>query len=155
MDANPGAALELTAIYSYMRDLWEHIIAHYMYAFGALWMSWAQVYAYCDQVHGPLSILSKILFAIGSLLYGLLIAGVAVEFPYGLYVGLPYSLVLGIVCACLIMLRPQNLDKGGILTMGRRMVLQYYLGASVVALVIVIGWLAKYGFKNRLEADVF
>lgn len=34
MSANPGVADELEAIYSYMRNFWEHIIAHYMYAFG-------------------------------------------------------------------------------------------------------------------------
>lgn len=34
MAANPDVADELQAIYSYMRNFWEHIIAHYMYAFG-------------------------------------------------------------------------------------------------------------------------
>lgn len=30
----PALASELIAIYSYMRDTWEHYIAHYMYALG-------------------------------------------------------------------------------------------------------------------------
>lgn len=64
-------ASELTEIYSYMRDTWEHYIAHYMYAFGAMWMSWVQIFfAFRDQVQVDLDVLSKVVFAIGSLIYG-------------------------------------------------------------------------------------
>lgn len=60
--------------------------------------------------------------------------------------------------------------------MGRRMVLQYYLGktmweykgiivmetsrlttflgASVVGLIVIIGWVGKYGFNNRTAAGI-
>lgn len=46
-------------------------------------------------------------------------------------VGLVYTILLGGVCILLITLNRQGLEKGGILTMGRRMVLQYYLGTFV------------------------
>ncbi|KAI8089140.1 uncharacterized protein BX664DRAFT_332283 [Halteromyces radiatus] len=145
----------LQQIYSYMRDLWEHIIAHYMYAFGGMVMSWAQLFAFRNQVHGPLTIGTKIVFALGSLVYGLLLAGIAIEFPDGLYVGLVYSIVIGLICICLMVFKPNGLSKGGgILTMGRRMVLQFYLGACVVGLIIVIIWIGIYGFQNRLAAGV-
>ncbi|ORY97507.1 hypothetical protein BCR43DRAFT_489898 [Syncephalastrum racemosum] len=145
---------QLTAIYLYMEDLWEHKIAHYMYAFGAMWMSWTQILAFRDQVNGPLSMTNKFVFALGSLVYGALLAAVAIEFPDGLYVGLVYTLVIGSACVLLITLNRRRLPKGGILAMGRRIVLQYYLGACVVGLIVVIAWIAKYGFVNRKAAGV-
>lgn len=77
-------------------------------------------------------------------------AAVAIEFPQGLYgklivksvsvtseqsnwivnniVGLVYTILLGASCILLITLNRQGLEKGGIFTMGSRIVLQYYLG---------------------------
>ncbi|SAL94849.1 hypothetical protein [Absidia glauca] len=86
--AHPDAVAEypvLYQIYSNMRDLWEHIVAHYMYAFGGMIMSWAQLFAFRHQVHGPLTFGTKVVFMFGSLIYGLLLAGIAIEFPDGLY----------------------------------------------------------------------
>lgn len=126
-----------------------------------MWMSWVQILAFRDQVNGPLSMLNKVVFALGSLVYGrssppneaktqlydigALLAAVAIEFPDGLYgkykkpgkgflryqylvVGLVYTLVIGSICILIITLNRRRLPKGGILTMGRRTVLQYYLG---------------------------
>ena len=76
---------ELESIYSYMRNLWEHIIGHYMYAAGAVIMSWAQIAAFCDQTHGPLTTGYQVLFCIASLVYGLLIGAIAIDFPGGCY----------------------------------------------------------------------
>ncbi|CAO3588894.1 unnamed protein product [Absidia cylindrospora] len=144
----------LQQIYSYMRDLWEHVIAHYMYAFGGMVMSWAHLFAFRNQVHGPLTLGTKIVFALGSLVYGLLLAGIAIEFPDGLYVGLVYAIVIGLVCVAIILFKPNGLRKGGLLTMGRRMVPQFYLGSCVVGLIIVIIWIGIFGFQNRLDAGV-
>jgi hypothetical protein len=86
--AHPDVVAEypvLYQIYSNMRDLWEHIVAHYMYAFGGMIMSWAQLFAFRRQVHGPLTFGTKVVFMFGSLIYGLLLAGIAIEFPDGLY----------------------------------------------------------------------
>ncbi|KAI8329826.1 hypothetical protein BC941DRAFT_463613 [Chlamydoabsidia padenii] len=145
----------LYQIYSNMRDLWEHIIAHYMYAFGGMIMSWAQLFTFRHQVHGPLTLGTKVVFMLGSLVYGLLLAGIAIEFPYGLYVGLIYSIVIGLICVLLIIRRRNGLRPyGDLFTIAPRMVPQFYLGACIVGLVIVIIWIAIFGFKNRLDAGV-
>ncbi|KAG2185039.1 hypothetical protein INT43_000952 [Umbelopsis isabellina] len=144
----------LNEMYLNMEDLWEHKIAHYMYAFGGMWMSWVQLFLYRNQVHGPLSLFTKIIWIIGTILYGVLLAGVAIEFPDGLYVGLVYTIVIGTICILIITLKANGLRRGGILTMGQRMVIQYYLGACVIGLVVVIAWIAKYGFQNRKAAGI-
>ncbi|CEG63112.1 hypothetical protein RMATCC62417_00314 [Rhizopus microsporus] len=116
----------LEEIYSNMRDLWEHVIAHYMYAGGAMVMSWVQLFVYRNQVHGPLSRGTTIVWCIGSVVYGLLIAGVAIEFPSGLIVGLIYCIVIGLVAVCMMLFNKMNLPKGGIFTAGRRMANMVY-----------------------------
>jgi hypothetical protein len=141
-------------MYLNMEDLWEHKIAHYMYAFGGMWMSWVQLFLYRNQVHGPLSLFARTLWIIGTILYGALLAGVAIEFPDGLYVGLIYTIVIGTICILMMTLKRNGLQRGGIFTMGQRMVIQYYLGACVIGLVVVIAWIAKYGFQNRKAAGI-
>lgn len=42
-------AQELKQGYMLMQDEWEHTISHYMYAFGALGMSWCEMVAYSGQ----------------------------------------------------------------------------------------------------------
>ncbi|CAM0135937.1 unnamed protein product [Umbelopsis sp. WA50703] len=144
----------LNEMYLNMEDLWEHKIAHYMYAFGGMWMSWVQLFLYRNQVHGPLSLFARTLWIIGTILYGALLAGVAIEFPDGLYVGLIYTIVIGTICILMMTLKRNGLQRGGIFTMGQRMVIQYYLGACVIGLVVVIAWIAKYGFQNRKAAGI-
>lgn len=141
-------------MYSNMRNLWEHDIAHYMYAAGAMIMSWVQLFAFRNQVHGPLPRATTIVWCIGIVFYGLLLAGVAIEFPAGLIVGLVYTIVIGGICIAMMLFNQKGLSRGGLLTMGRRMVLQFYLGACILGLVIIIIWLGIYGFKNRNAAGV-
>ncbi|KAI9274917.1 hypothetical protein EDC94DRAFT_666554 [Helicostylum pulchrum] len=111
----------LHEMYSNMRDLWEHYIAHYLYAGGAMIMSWVQLFAFRNQLHGPLPTVTKVVWIIGSIVYGLLLSAVAIQFPDGLIVGLVYSVVIGSICIAMILLNPKNLKRGGLLTMGRRM----------------------------------
>jgi hypothetical protein len=142
-------------MYLNMENLWEHYIAHYLYAGGAMIMSWVQLFAFRNQVHGPLPLMTRIVWCVGSIFYGLLLAGVAIEFPKGLIVGLIYTLVIGTVCIMMMVFNRQNLPKGGgIFTMGRRMVIQFYLGACVLGLIIIIIWIAKFGMLNRKAAGV-
>lgn len=61
-------------------------------------MSWVQIFAFRNQLHGPLKTGDQIVFAIAALIYGLLVAGVAIDFPYGTY-GTRVGLLL-IVIAC-------------------------------------------------------
>lgn len=144
----------LYEMYSNMRDLWEHYIAHYLYAGGAMMMCWVQLFAFRNQIHGPLPTTTKTIWCIGSIVYGILLAGVAIEFPQGLIVGLVYTIVLGIICILIILLNPLNLPKGGLLTMGRRMVIQFYLGSCIVGLFIIIIWIGKFGLLNRKAAGI-
>ncbi|KAI7866822.1 hypothetical protein BDF14DRAFT_1808254 [Spinellus fusiger] len=144
----------LYEMYLNMEDLWEHKIAHYMYAVGGMWMTWAQLFVFRNQVHGPLPKSTTALWILGSIGYGLLLAGVAIEFPVGLIVGLVYTLFLSTVCLCIILVNKRNIPKGGLLTMGRRMVPQFYLGACAIGFVIIIGWIGKYGLQNRKAAGV-
>ncbi|KAI8993374.1 hypothetical protein BDB01DRAFT_776107 [Pilobolus umbonatus] len=142
----------LEQMYSNMRDLWEHDIAHYMYAGGAMVMSWAQLFVFRNQVHGPLPTSTKIVWCLGILVYGLLLAAVAIDFPYGLVVGLIYAGGLSVVCISMMLFNTRYLPRGGLFTMGRRMVIQYYLMACVIALVIIIVWICIYGLKTRKAA---
>ncbi|KAG1441381.1 hypothetical protein G6F56_011510 [Rhizopus delemar] len=142
-------------MYSNMRDLWEHSIAHYMYAGGAMAMSWVQLFVFRNQTHGPLlTTTTKIVWCLGSLVYGLLIAGVAIEFPQGLILGLIYTVVIGSITVIMLLLNHQNLPKGGLLTMGRRMVIQFYLGACIVGFFIIVIWIGKFGLLNRKAAGI-
>lgn len=141
-------------MYSNMRDLWEHYIAHYLYAGGAMMMSWVQLFAFRNQVHGPLPTITKAIWCIGSIVYGLLLAGVAIEFPQGLIVGLVYTIVIGSICISMMLFNQLNLPRGGIFTMGKRMVIQFYLGACVLGLLIIIIWIGKFGFLNRKAAGI-
>lgn len=141
-------------MYSNMRDLWEHYIAHYLYAAGAMIMSWVQLFAFRNQIHGPLPTITRIVWCIGVVFYGLLLAGVAIEFPHGLIVGLVYSIVIGLVCVLMIVFNRKGLKRGGLFTMGRRMVLQFYLGACILGLIIIIIWIAIFGLVNRKAAGV-
>ncbi|EIE86936.1 hypothetical protein RO3G_11647 [Rhizopus delemar RA 99-880] len=144
----------LEEMYSNMRDLWEHYIAHYMYAAGAMAMSWVQLFVYRNQIHGPLPTPTRIVWCIGSLVYGLLVAGVAIEFPNGLIVGLIYSVVIALVAVAMLLFNKRNLPKGGLFTMGRRMVIQFYLGSCVVGFIIIIIWIGKFGLLNRKAAGI-
>lgn len=141
-------------MYSNMRDLWEHYIAHYLYAAGAMIMSWVQLFAFRNQVHGPLPTITKIVWCVGVIFYGLLLAGVAIEFPHGLIVGLVYTIVIGLICVLMMVLNRKGLKRGGLFTMGRRMVPQFYLGACILGLIIIIIWIAKFGLLNRKAAGV-
>lgn len=144
----------LEQIYLYMENVWEHYIAHYLYAAGAVIMSWVQLFAFRNQIHGPLPTTTKIVWCLGIIFYGLLLAGVAIEFPYGTIVGLVYTILIGLVCIAMMVFNPRGLRRGGLLTMGRRMVIQFYLGACVIGLIIIIIWIGKFGFENRKSAGV-
>ncbi|KAI8352476.1 hypothetical protein EDC96DRAFT_577397 [Choanephora cucurbitarum] len=112
--AHPELVLQypvLEEMYSNMRDLWEHYIAHYLYVLGAMMMSWAQLFAFRNQLHGPLPTMTRIVWCVGIVFYGLLLAGVAIEFPQGLYVGIGYTILLSCVCVAMIVFNRLNLDK--------------------------------------------
>ncbi|KAJ3298015.1 hypothetical protein HK104_011239 [Borealophlyctis nickersoniae] len=142
---------DLKDIYSWMRDTWEHVISHYMYAAGGIATAFVFAYVYRN-VEAPAfdNWKDRTLWILATVLYGLTIGSVAIEFPKGSIVALVLILVYGFGILGTVLWR-----KGGALVWGRRYVLQYYVMSYIIGLVIVIGWIiyAK-GFNNREESGV-
>ncbi|KAF8930013.1 hypothetical protein BGZ52_001528 [Haplosporangium bisporale] len=167
-------AQELKQGYMLMQDEWEHTISHYMYAFGALGMSWCEMVAYSGQIlpqgvslakaghlkamaatQGPVPEKSSkrlvALWILAGVLYGGIVAGVACQYPKGLYVGLAY---LGVLLSVLILyLGSRPKAKRGLFSLGRYYILQTYLIGGVVALVAIIIYMAKNKFDMLTSND--
>ncbi|KAG0026979.1 hypothetical protein BGZ81_005971 [Podila clonocystis] len=167
-------AQELKVGYMLMQDEWEHTISHYMYAFGALGMSWCEMMAYSGQIlpqgvslaraghlramaqkQGPVPEKSSkrlvVMWILAGVLYGGIVAGVACQYPKGLYVGLAYVGVLMSVLIIYLSSRPKA--KRGLFTLGRHYILQTYLIGCVVALVAIIIYMAKNQFDMLTSND--
>ncbi|KAF9296935.1 hypothetical protein BGZ74_010088 [Mortierella antarctica] len=167
-------AQELKEGYMLMQDEWEHMISHYIYAFGALGMSWCEMVAYSGQLlpqgvslaraghlkamarkQGPVPEKSSkrlvALWILAGVLYGGIVAGVACQYPKGLYVGLAY---VGVVMSVLIIdLVSKPKAKRGLLTLGRHYILQTYLIGCIVALVAIIAYMANNQFDMLTSND--
>jgi len=142
---------ELKEIYSWMRDLWEHKISHYMYAVGGILISFLQAYVY-RHVNAPRfnNHIDRALWCATTLLYGLIIGSVAIEFPMGSVVALVLILVYGFGILGTFLWR-----IGGGWIWGKRYVLQYFVWSYAVGLIIVIAWMIKAkGIGNREDAGV-
>ncbi|KAG0348250.1 hypothetical protein BG004_005569 [Podila humilis] len=166
-------AQELKQGYLLMQDEWEHTISHYIYAFGALGMSWCEMIAYSGQVlprglnlarvghlaqmaavvqgGGPVKQRSSkrlvALWILAGVLYGGIVAGVACQYPKGLYVGLVY---VGLLMAVLIVYLGV---RRSLFTLGRHYILQTYLIGAVVALVAIIIYMAVNSFEMLTSND--
>lgn len=97
----------------WMRNIWEHLISHYMYACGSAFMSFTQLLAYRNHTmsneiynyidsdtNAPsydMNTITWTIFTIAFLIYGLLIASVAAQFPSGCIVGLVYTIFYGLI----------------------------------------------------------
>jgi len=73
-------------LFYYMKTFWEHIVGHYLYATGYATMACCYAYAYRDHVTptGGLDKKTVALMITASFLYGILITGVAADFPSGI-----------------------------------------------------------------------
>ncbi|KAF9164454.1 hypothetical protein DFQ26_001428 [Actinomortierella ambigua] len=172
-------AQELKQGYVLMQDTWEHLISHYIYAFGALGMTWCQIIAYADQTlprgvnlarvgvswrSGPRSGLGVLagrhksskrlvpLYFVTGILYGGILAGVSCQYPKGIYIGYAYTVVMMLAIAGYILTK----DRGrldGLLSLGRYYILQTYLIGGVVALVAITGYLAINNFDFLTSND--
>jgi hypothetical protein len=113
-------------------------------------MTWAQLFAYRRQKHdGIESRKGLIAWIVGGILFGILNASVAVEFPNGSLVVLIYVLAIGVPLA-IFLFRFKIL-----FTKGRRLVLQSYLIGYATTLVIDLIWIAVVGgFKSREDAGL-
>ncbi|CAG8545054.1 8159_t:CDS:2 [Acaulospora morrowiae] len=152
--AYPNITTQYPAIndsYTYFQETIEHVIGHYIYAFGAALITCAHLFAYRHQHHYSLHSTSSFVgWILGGILYSFLLAGVAIEFPKGTIVGLAYVLVIGIPLALYL------LKKNSLFSRGKRLVLQSYLIGYTVALVIIVIWIISvHGFKDRKSAGLF
>jgi hypothetical protein len=150
---NPNANVsELQQLVNWMRDEWEHLISHYMYAAAGIAISFIQAYIYRYTIL-PCGFQKKdwTIFSLAVLFYGLIIGSVAIEFPFGPIVALVLTLGYGILFLGIISYR---LHGKSIFRIGKVPVLQYFILSHGIGLFIVIGWTAKFGFKNREDANI-
>lgn len=170
----PQAAVdypELKEIYSYIRDDWQHIYAHYIYAVGALGMTVVQMWAYRDQDMPNLTTWgSYIVFLASSFLFSLMFAGVCVNFPAGLIVGLIWLAIYALPWTVWLWLqrtsdlpnttwnwdrRYQVFARNRLLfSPGRRLIPQYYLLSYAMSLVWIVIYICIFGFKDRASAGI-
>ena len=83
--------------YDWMRDVWEHLISHYMYAVGGILISWINAYIFRDYVldKGLETLSSKLIWLAASILYSIVIAAVGVQFIKGIYVAFGLIVIYG------------------------------------------------------------
>ncbi|KAF9346493.1 hypothetical protein BGX26_001976 [Mortierella sp. AD094] len=172
-------AVQLREGYIFIQDVWEHNVSHYMYAFGALGMSWCEMVAYSGQVlpegvnlarirqkDGQLVVQPKnefslddpksnskwlvFLWAFAGLLYGAIVAGVSCQYPKGLYVGSIYVVLLLLV-VCFYIIRKGGLS--GLFSLGRYYILQTYVIGGVVAVVAIVIYMAAHKFNMLTSND--
>ena len=139
---------EIVKIYDWMRNVWEHLISHYIYAAGGILISWVYAYQFRNYViEGGIKRWStRIVWFLASLTYAAVISFVAIEFIKGSIVALCLIVIYGYGCLGTFL---YSRHDGFVL--GKRIVIQYYLLAYTIALVVVIGWMGKYGLKSRNE----
>jgi len=141
-------ASEIPAVeeaYDYTRNVWEHIISHYMYAAGIFFASILIVIVHFRASYPPVSILRAWLLAYSSILSGILYALVSTQLPYAPLIGIT---VFTSVTATLVFL----LWKEGDLGFGRcatRPIPQIYALSSTLALILTTVWTAIKGIRGR------
>jgi hypothetical protein len=137
----------------YMRTVWEHAVAHYIYAVGLLIMHATIAYAYRN-VRAPetgMSVLGRILLSVSSAALAYLIFVVALQFPSGTLVGFLYLMLygMGVVFGYLVYLYRGG-ERKALIEFGHLPVLHHFAVAYVVSLVALVAWIIyKGGFESR------
>lgn len=100
----------LNDLHYYMRTVWQHDASHYIYAVGYILMNVCQAYAFKDHKapYLGLQVGPKLLMILASLMYGILLAAVAINFPYGVLVMLLFIVIysfgiIGEYCSACVM----------------------------------------------------
>ena len=133
------------AAYDYTRNIWEHIVSHYMYAAGIFFASVLIVVVHFRASYPPVSILRGWMLAYSGTLSGILYALVSTQLPYAPLIGIT---VFGSVTATIIFF----LWKEGDMGVGRcatRPIPQIYALSSTLALILTIVWTGIKGIKGR------
>ena len=132
---------------------------------GGVIMAAAQAYAYKDHYlassirFSPFRV--KLFIAFSSSLYALLLAGVAIDFPSGLIVGLVFCIIYGFGLVGSYLYRTHfkaGIQHNGIIintsTLGSRPILHYFLLSYLLAVIIMILWIITVGgVKSRSQAS--
>ena len=131
--------------YDYTRNIWEHIIGHYMYAAGVFFASVLIVIVHFRASYPPVPIFRGWMLAYSGTLSGILYALVSTQLPYAPLIGIA---IFGSVTATLTFF----LWKEGDLGRGRcatRPIPQIYAWSATLALVLTIVWTGIKGIKGR------
>lgn len=140
-------------LYYYIRTVWEHGVAHYIYAAGLAIMHGMQAFAYRN-IRAPeagLSVKGRALLTVSSGTLAFLAFVVALQFPAGTIVGFIYLLLYG-MCAVggyLLHLYRRG-EKKALTSFGHLPVLHHFFAAYVLAFIALIGWIIhRRGFVSR------
>lgn len=144
----------LSDIYTWMRDAWEHIYSHYLYAAGGVGMSFAQAYAFRNALvpKGIVSMIDVTIWICASIVYGLIIGSIAVQFIWGSTVVFVFLIVYGF--GILGFFTVYNY-RSQAFSLGKRFVLQYFMFAYGIAFVITVIWIGiAKGFNSKTQGNV-
>ena len=133
------------AAYNYTRNIWEHIIGHYMYAAGIFFASILIVIVHFRANYPPLTILRGWMVVYSGTLSGILYALVATQLPYAPLIGIA---IFGSISTTLITILWKDRDLD-IRRYGTRPIPQIYALATSLALILTIVWTAIKGIKGR------
>ncbi|KAI9009561.1 hypothetical protein BC832DRAFT_551776 [Gaertneriomyces semiglobifer] len=157
MDSHPDLVDEypfFSEFLLWVRNTWQKDISHYMYAAGGTFMAMTFAYVYRDVTDTTAfeNRTEKLIWSLSSIIYGLIIGSVAIEFPKGPIVAslLVVLYGLGTLGSFLCVTERSRAYK-----LGRRYIVQSYVASYLIALVIIVGWLIYAGgFFNREEAGI-
>ena len=145
---------EYGPLHFYMRTVWEHGASHYIYAAGYALMQAAQLYAYREVRYpeGSVTVFTKALLAGSGTLLGLLLLGVALQFPSGTIVGFIYLVLYGLftVGGYHFYLYVYKGERKVLTDFGHLLVLHHFLLGYVLSFCALVLWLIVVGgFKSR------
>lgn len=143
----PGASTipAVEEAYDYTRNVWEHIIGHYMYAAGIFFASILIVVVHFRASYPPVPIFRGWMLAYSGILSGILYALVSTQLPYAPLIGIA---IFGTVAATIIFLLWKEGDFG-IHRCATRPIPQIYAWSTTLALILTIVWTAIKGIKGR------
>lgn len=131
--------------YDYARNVWEHIVGHYMYAAGIFFVSVLVVIVHFRASYPPVSILRGWMLVYSGTLSGILYALVSTQLPYAPLIGIA---VFGPVAATIVFFLWKEGDLG-IHRCATRPIPQIYAWSTTLAFILTIVWTAIKGIKGR------
>ncbi|KAF9787110.1 hypothetical protein BJ322DRAFT_700683 [Thelephora terrestris] len=145
--ASQGASMipAVEEAYVYTRNVWEHIVGHYMYAAGVFFASVLIVVVHFRASYPPVSVFRGWMLVYSGTLSGILYALVSTQLPYAPLIGI---VVFWSVAATIVFFLWKEGDLG-IRRCATRPIPQIYAWSATVALILTIVWTAIKGIKGR------